>query len=304
MKDIYIDNVSHFLELVENLSNGYPSNQMANNPVRNHFLFRGMEDYAYELLPGLFRKTITVTSENKAVNKKYLAFSDEMGILLNFIQEASAYTKNIPANDYVRWAELAQHYGVPTRFLDWTENPLVALYFACESNSGTDAVVWILHKMNFTHYANERDKTRVPKTNEANILDLLTTCPKNKEKYQTLYKSPLIYTPYYFDNRMSAQASWFMVWGTEQEPLETMFEDSNYMRIKESEVDVRSCGKNTGNQFVCKVLVHAYDKQKIIRQLDYMGINAKALFPGLDGVGRHIERIYRFDYNEACRAYF
>ena len=72
MKDIYIDNVSHFLELVENLSNGYPSNQMANNPVRNHFLFRGMEDYAYELLPGLFRKTITVTSENKAVTRSIL----------------------------------------------------------------------------------------------------------------------------------------------------------------------------------------------------------------------------------------
>lgn len=302
---MYISNVSNFLEFLENLNQEYPAHSLNNTPVRNHFLFRGMEDHTYELLPGLFRKTTTITSESNAVvNQKYLVFSDEMGILLNFIQEASAYVNNIPADDYVRWAELAQHYGVPTRFLDWTENPLVALYFACESNSSKDAVVWIIHKINFTYYANGKDKTRIPKTNEENILDLLTTSPQNKEKYGTLYKSPLIYTPYYFDIRMSAQASWFMVWGTEQKPLETMFEDSNYMRVKRPEVNVRSVGKSTENQFICKVLIHASDKQKIVRQLDYTGVNAKALFPGLDGVGRHIERICRFDYNEACRRFF
>ena len=36
----------------------------------------------------------------------------------------------------------------------------------------------------------------------------------------------------------------------------------------------------------------------ILHQLDSLGINEKTLFPGLDGIGRYIERRYRFDYNE------
>ena len=38
---------------------------------------------------------------------------------------------------------LAQHYGLATQLLDWTLNPLVALYFACESQSRTDGIVFI-----------------------------------------------------------------------------------------------------------------------------------------------------------------
>lgn len=39
----------------------------------------------------------------------------------------------------------------------------------------------------------------------------------------------------------------------------------------------------------------------LMRQLDRMGIHAKTLFPGLDGIGKRIERINTFEYNETCR---
>lgn len=38
-----------------------------------------------------------------------------------------------------------------------------------------------------------------------------------------------------------------------------------------------------------------------MKQLDHIGINAKTLFPGLDGIGKYIEMKYRFDYYEAVR---
>jgi hypothetical protein len=47
-------------------------------------------------------------------------------------------------NDWER-ATIAQHYGVPTRLLDWSENPLVGLYFALEDNNydNEDGVIWV-----------------------------------------------------------------------------------------------------------------------------------------------------------------
>jgi len=47
-------------------------------------------------------------------------------------------------NDWER-ATIAQHYGVPTRLLDWSENPLVGLYFALDDNNydDKDGVIWV-----------------------------------------------------------------------------------------------------------------------------------------------------------------
>jgi hypothetical protein len=56
-------------------------------------------------------------------------------------------TGHPPVRDRVAWIHLAQHYGLPTRLLDWSLSPLVALYFAVqdEAHHNKDGCVWALH---------------------------------------------------------------------------------------------------------------------------------------------------------------
>ena len=90
------------------------------------YLYRGHAKKEWELVPSIFRE-----------GAKGIRNSSD---LARWKSEAMGKSSPRPGND-VEWLILAQHYGIATPLLDWTENPLVALYFACE-NSSEDGVIW------------------------------------------------------------------------------------------------------------------------------------------------------------------
>ena len=114
---------------------------------------------------------------------------------------------------------------------------------------------------------------------------------------------PVLYTPYYVDTRMSAQGSFFLVWGAKKEPFEVMISGDNYMEIPDSNVNKSETWHGYGlreeSDILFKFIICSDRKQFLLHELDRVGINEKTLFPGLDGIGRYIERQYRFDPSEA-----
>lgn len=253
-----------------------------------NYLYRGHSNSSYYLLPSLLRKNNKGSSS--AQNYKYLTNGTEKEILQLFIQEANNYL-SIPSTDLSRWAEYAQHYGVPTRFLDWSSNPLVALFFACCDNEGQDGVVWLLYAKNYEIISCEKEGQKEEKTRRQIIEEIIKGVSK--------YKYPILYTPYYVDLRMSAQSSYFMVWGENHESFEAMFSDEKYrMKLPEKDTGIRIYEtRNEGLYF--KFFIKKEHKLPLIRELNTVGINDKTLFPGLDGIGRFVERSYRFDLQEA-----
>ena len=97
------------------------------------WLFRGINNKDFELIPGIAR----------GWKEKLDITGLEAAFLNKFREQSISYVSPLPSNDW-EWLMLAQHHGMQTRLLDWTENPLVALYFACEKEFDCDGKIYRL----------------------------------------------------------------------------------------------------------------------------------------------------------------
>jgi len=106
---------------------------------RGSWIFRGHSNAKYELVPSVGRGAHT-----SKTREKY-----ERSLFNIFRREAQGFLAALPASEW-EWLSLAQHHGLPTRLLDWTHNPLVALYFAVEAQPESDGRVFALHALTKT----------------------------------------------------------------------------------------------------------------------------------------------------------
>lgn len=92
--------------------------------------FRGHSDYRFKLLPSIFRQ------------------GSAHSISLNEQKMFDEFKRRYPEESYAHkntyeWLTLMQHYGLPTRLLDWSSNLLVSLYFCCSSDFDTDGALFV-----------------------------------------------------------------------------------------------------------------------------------------------------------------
>ena len=103
--------------------------------LRSPYLFRGQADINWELEPAIDREDFS------HIRGRLRRKDHEKLVLDEFKRRALPHLRHLPRDDW-EFLALARHHGAPTRLLDWTENPLAALFFAVEACCRTDSAVW------------------------------------------------------------------------------------------------------------------------------------------------------------------
>jgi hypothetical protein len=207
--------------------------------------YRGQADQSWKLISS-FDRLKTPPTETSLVNR----FRQNASFLMD---------KKTPVNDF-EWLFMMQHYGVPTRLLDWTENPLISLYFAVNSLTKKDAVLWVLspHKLN----ANSNDNEKyIPAFEETDYLGSYTT--EKYEKGADRGILPLAAIATRNSPRIQAQLGVFTISHREKTPLD----------------------KIGDKKHIKKYIIPKESKENIKNELEILGVTKFAVFPELPSIG-------------------
>jgi len=178
--------------------------------------FRGHPEKYNKLTPGIFREKY----DSQFIFKPQF----ELKIYEEFKRIAPSLSHfNVKNYSDLEWLFVMQHYGMPTRLLDWTESILFAAYFAVEKNFESDAELWAMYPDALNHKYGFHG---MPMIEENRVLQFLASEHRHNNPPQLtkeldltdLPKSPMALRPPIKFDRMILQQSAFTIHPKPEQP--------------------------------------------------------------------------------------
>lgn len=235
MTTVIVDKLSEYMAYIEELPADFT-------------LSRG-QGGDYPLLPSALRK-------DSSGNRKYPPRA-----IRNFLDEFKLNSYQYMANpsdieNDIEWMLYAQHYGIPTRLMDFTTSHIVSLLFSVERSfqdeDDTDSVVYFLNptKLNLLNVQQEK------------IINISGVPGIPNE----IHDGPIVIQGRKINQRVNAQKGLFVLFRNDDNPLESI-DDEDILR---------------------KLVIKGAETKKILSSLYSMGISFSHIYPELSSVAKDI----------------
>jgi hypothetical protein len=230
---------------------------------RSDYVYRGLPSARYDLQTSLMR-----------LGGNYPKL--EQHLLRAFRRYAYRYAA---LDDSVwNWLALAQHHGLPTRLLDFTYSPYVALHFATADPSlmNEAAVVWCVDYVQSIQFLPDMLRTILHDEGaSAFTAEMLGRISDSLPAFERLSTAPFVafFEPPSFDDRIVNQFALFALMSQATIRLDSWLHDHDELAFK--------------------VIIPAELKAEVRDKLDQANITERVLLPGLDGLSAWLARYYR-----------
>jgi len=253
--------------------------------LNSNWIFRGQADYSWKLQSSIDRVDLNVDLKFK--RKKYEEF-----YIRDFKRNPQLYSSKYSVHSDFQILSTLQHYGIPTRLLDFSRSQYVAMFFAI-IDSYTDCSIYAinylelasstLHLFRLVYDDGSIDFKAFREggsVSEDSIFQNLVL-GKNQRRFVEIVQ------PFFTFDRMQQQRGCFLCQGDINSDFETNLK-ANHEILK----NMPKCSP------YFKIKIKQEWKEEIIRDLERMNITSASLFPGLEGYLKSLKNKFEISVND------